>query len=286
MPTVAAIRHDHRLVDQRADEVDRRRRRRSGRTRRPALRHAGRTRRRTPTSDRRRGVRLRSASWYDHETVARSVWCRSSVLRPLPRSRRNRSRRRSSSSSADSDRIRAAASSMASGMPSRRSQIWTSASRWPSGVNDASVAHARSQNNSTAAPSASSEGTRQTRSPRTRNASRLVARTCRFEQCAISCSTRTPTSSTRCSQLSITTQQTTLADPIDDRCRATIASPPTRTGNVDATAPTTAPVSETGARSTKNTPWSKSARWRWPNSIAARVLPTPPVPVSVTTLPT
>ena len=44
-------------------------------------------------------------------------------------------------------------------------------------------------------------------------------------------------------------------------------------------------VSETGARSTKNTPWSKSARWRWPNSIAARVLPTPPVPVSVTTLP-
>ncbi len=62
-------------------------------------------------------------SWYDQSTVARSVrWC--AVLPvPLVVKRRNRSSRRSRMSPGVSDRTRAAASSIASGTPSRRLQM-------------------------------------------------------------------------------------------------------------------------------------------------------------------
>ena len=173
------------------------------------------------------------SSWYDHETVARSVWCRSSVPRPLPRSRRNRSRRRSSSSSADSDRIRAAASSIASGMPSRRSQIWTSASRCPSACERARRSPAPAR--------------RTARPPRRRRRAREHDRHVHRAPATppdwspgsggssiepISSSTRTLTSATRCSQLSITTSRPAITDPVDDRCRATTARRPTSEGQL------------------------------------------------------
>ena len=68
-----------------------------------------------------------SSKEYDQETAASNVRCRSIAVRP-PRSRRNRSSRRAAISTGDIDRHRAEASSIANGMPSRRTQISRTAS--------------------------------------------------------------------------------------------------------------------------------------------------------------
>ena len=69
-----------------------------------------------------------SSAWL-HSSVARNVWCRRSTTRAPPVSRLKRSCRRARSPSTPSSGTRAAASSMASGMPSRRRQISITAGR-------------------------------------------------------------------------------------------------------------------------------------------------------------
>ena len=64
-----------------------------------------------------------SSSEYDQSTVARSVWWRSTAVRRPPVRSRNRSSRRAAISRGLIATTRAAASSIASGIPSRRRQI-------------------------------------------------------------------------------------------------------------------------------------------------------------------
>jgi hypothetical protein len=65
-------------------------------------------------------------------TTARSVWCLGTVVRPPPVSSWNRSARRVATCSGAMVRSRAAASSMASGMPSSARQILATAAAFPS----------------------------------------------------------------------------------------------------------------------------------------------------------
>ena len=73
--------------------------------------------------------------------VARRVRCRGAPVRRLPVARRPSSSR-ATRSGGRSVRVRAAASSMASGMPSRRRQISSTSSRWASGSKLGSAAPA------------------------------------------------------------------------------------------------------------------------------------------------
>ena len=93
------------------------------RPRRPPPRPRRRSSRRTRRGGRRRAARSRSSSEYDQSTVARSVWCRSTAVRRPPVSSRNRSSRSAAMSAGVMAATRAAASSIASGMPSSRRQI-------------------------------------------------------------------------------------------------------------------------------------------------------------------
>ena len=87
--------------------------------------------RRSPRRTRRAGrtppARSVSSSEYDQSTVARSVWWRSIPVRRPPVSRRNRSSMWVAMSLGFIAATRAAASSIASGIPSRRRQISTTA---------------------------------------------------------------------------------------------------------------------------------------------------------------
>ena len=76
------------------------------------------------TENRRHTVRSQSSSRSQlQSTTARSVWCLGNATRLPPVSNRNLSPRRASTCSGAMVRMRAAASSMASGMPSRARQI-------------------------------------------------------------------------------------------------------------------------------------------------------------------
>ena len=116
----------------------------------------GRTRRRTPSSRlEQRRVRRRRAGRRTSRPRARSVWWRSSRRRRPPVSSRNRSSSRSRElGRAHRRSIRAAASSIASGMPSSRRQIspTASASSARRARSRGTAARARSTNSATASP--------------------------------------------------------------------------------------------------------------------------------------
>ena len=108
-------------------------------------------------------------------------------------------------SSSESARTRAAASSIASGMPSRRRQISVTVAALSSVIAKPGRARrARSLNNSIASSASDSDGTPQLTSPGTRSGSRLVARIVTFEQAANMSVTSAALASSRCSQLSST----------------------------------------------------------------------------------
>ena len=93
-----------------------------------------------------------SRSRYDHSTVARNVWCRSTRPRRLPVRSRNRSSRCAAMSIGLIDVTRAAASSIASGIPSTRRQISPTADHCASvHSSSAPASDVRSANSCTAA---------------------------------------------------------------------------------------------------------------------------------------
>ena len=130
-----------------------------------------------------------SRSWLQ-SMVCRSVWCRGTVMRLEPVSRRNRSSSLAEICSTGRARTRAAASSIASGTPSSRRQIWAIAEAFRSVIrNSGTAAIARSTKRrmasycgSSSGPTASgsgteSDGTGRTVSPEMASPSRLVATT-------------------------------------------------------------------------------------------------------------
>ena len=146
-----------------------------------------------------------SSSSYDHCTAWRSVWWRSSPRRD-PTSSRNRLSRRSRISVTDIESSREAANSIASGIPSSRWQISTTASSSSTGETPRATAHARSTNSDAAAESGpvrtSRGGTGQSNSSLIRNPSRLVARILTVSERAKIESITSAAASNTCSQLS------------------------------------------------------------------------------------
>ena len=180
--------NQHRLRDQARDRVHdlhgRDRRRRRPRTAAAASNVPAKMPSRSKT------VRsLSSSSWYDHSTVARNVWWRSTRPRRLPVRRRNRSSRWAAISVGLIEVTRAAASSIASGMPSTRRQISPTAAHCavgPFAIAPASEARSANRRDCRAVHQLLAgrrrirgleDRTRTTRSPSTSSASRLVAST-------------------------------------------------------------------------------------------------------------
>ena len=121
--------------------------------------------------------------------------------------------------------IREAASSMASGIPSRRRQISTTAAASPSSptVKRGDTCCARSTNKATAAESTpaptSSEGTGHSRSSAMPSPSRLVATILVVAEAARMASIRSAAASSTCSQLSNTSSRT-----LPSRAAATLSA--------------------------------------------------------------
>ena len=180
------------------------------------------------------------------------------------------------------ERTRAAASSMARGIPSRRPQIPAMTARSASvGEKAASAAAARSQNSSTPSTAASNDGTAHTRSAATPTGSRLVASNATVGHDAVTRPASSAAASSTCSQLSRISSRrrprrasTTLSSIDRPSWR--------RTARVVATAWATASGSATGASSHNHTPSGNSPAAARAASVARRVLPTPPTPVNVT----
>ncbi|MDT5328320.1 MAG: hypothetical protein QOF25_5472, partial [Mycobacterium sp.] len=145
-----------------------------------------------------------SNAW-DQSTEARNVCCRRTAVRAPPVSNRKRSCRLSRISFSDKTRTRAAASSIASGTPSRRRQISVAAAQLSSVRRKSGrTRRARSVNNSIASSASDSDGTRQLTSPATPIGSRLVAMTVTAGQRPCKPTTSAAHASSRCSQLSRT----------------------------------------------------------------------------------
>jgi len=166
-----------------------------------------------------------------HSTTARSVWCRGSAVRLPPVSTANLSSSRPVSWAGDMVRSRAAASSMASGIPSRARQMpATSAALAPVTAKPGRTARARSASSRTeaaamiAASSPSPEsggtgsgGTGHTVSPVIPSASRLAARTLIPWHPDSTASASPATASIRCSQLSSTSSPDRSRRPLTRR---------------------------------------------------------------------
>ena len=189
-------------------------------------------------------------------------------------------------------RTRAAASSIASGIPSSRRQIRVTAAALSSVTRKSARAwRARSSNSrpaslrktpSTVAPAsgAGSDGTRQTHSPSMPIGSRLVTR--RRTPGAFSNTARPSRAhaASRCSALSIRITSSRSATNV---VNAASGSSPTWGRPPKAASATTGTRdgSATGARSAHHTPSGEPARSARPASSARRVFPHPPDPVSV-----
>ena len=263
--------------------------------------------RRRRSSDSRRATACSSAvsSSQLHSTTARNVWCRGNAVRDPLVSKRKRSVRRSAICGGVRARRRAAASSIASGIPSSRRQISAIASRFC--VGDGEVrAGPRGPGRRTAGPTDRRRRTadrRQARAVRPGAGARPGCSAVRgwwsaragAGQAASSESTRSATSWTRCSQLSSTSSTRRSAITSTSRssrraagrevlrrevvCRlSTYSLAPSVVRIVGATSA----ASASGASSTNQMPspvCSTSAR---PVSVASRVLPAPPGPTMVT----
>ena len=220
-------------------------------------------------------------------------------MRAPPVSTAKMSSRRSASCAAGRIRIRAAASSIASGRPSRRRQICRTAAALSSVTrNDGRTSWARCSKRRTASepPSAAavavttappggsdSGGTGQLHSPSTPSGSRLVARIDSAGQATSSRSARPATAAARCSQLS-----STISVRRPDTCAAiaSAASCPGVSGAPSwlATVWPTDAGSAAGASSTQQTPPGKVSPATAAAASASRVLPVPPGPVRVSSL--
>jgi hypothetical protein len=177
----------------------------------------------------------------------------------------------------ESTRVHAAASSMASGRPSRRRQIRSTSA--PSSRTAPAASAARSTNRA-AAGSPSSGGTRQTRSPGTPSATRLVASTRTPGQAATSPPASSAAAATTCSQLSSTRSSSAAASA--SASVSSIARP--ASSSMPSATPTALAIwagSEIGASSARETPSRNRGARRAPSSRLSRVLPQPGAPVSV-----
>jgi hypothetical protein len=181
---------------------------------------------------------------------------------------------------------RAAASSMASAIPSRPRTITPMRRRSSSDSSLTPAWRARSTNSATASPSLPSlgsdrRGTGNTHSNGTMSRARLVASTDTPGQCPSSRSTNTATASDTCSQLSSTSNASCSA-----RCASTASSivrpRGSSTPRAAATAAGTSDESLSGTRSTNHTPSARERDRSAATWAASRVLPTPPGPTAVT----
>ena len=192
-------------------------------------------------------------------------------------------------------RQRAAASSIASGIPSSCWQMSTTASictalkrrsgraRRARSRNRRIASNPSSAATSTASSRAGTErdGTRHVTSPDRPSGSRLVASTTRLGHDRRSDSIAAAASATRCSQLS----NTTSAGAPDSRSRAISMAGREPSSFAPIAASSVDPIargSRNGARSTHHTPPGKRSSTSAPTRAASLVLPTPPEPVSVT----
>ena len=192
-------------------------------------------------------------SWLQ-STRRRSVCWRGSIPRPLPVRSEKRSSRRAVMSTSVRERSRAAASSMASGNPSRRSTSCT-ARACSSGriVKSDRTAVARAARRSRASSRASGGIAHET-SPGTASGSRLVASTYSPGHWARRVATSSAAASMTCSQLSSTTSARRPPRASTSRSSPSTAALPVRspsaTPSARATSATTAEPGASGASST------------------------------------
>ena len=185
--------------------------------------------------------------------------------------------------------MRAAASSIASGNPSRHRQIWsTIAALALVNRKSGTTACARSTNNVTAGPipgelcpsGASASGlTGKSRSPDRASVARLLARTRSRGQWVKRSATRDAAGKT-CSTLSITNRRS-RSPSARKRLSRSGRRPRSWTPTAAATAAGTSAGSRTGASSTRATPSATVSAISVATARASRVLPTPPGPVRV-----
>ena len=181
----------------------------------------------------------------------------------------------------------AAASSMASGMPSSRSHIVAASAESASLQSLAPRSRDRCANSSTASafsprPSTTGSGSSGiTRSPEIPSRSREVASTRRRAALERIASTSWPHASTRCSQLS-STRSASRCERWAASSSSTVLAPNCGTCSACATAPGTAAGSETESSSTNQHPSRNRLSALAAASAASLVLPMPPGPVMVT----
>jgi hypothetical protein len=175
----------------------------------------------------------------------------------------------------------AAANSSARGLPSSRAQTSATAAIAASSISmpgRAAIARSRTRRTAELLESElSSEGTVYVRSPSTSSASREVAKIRQRDPDDKISSTRSATSSIRCSQLSRTSSKSLPAKAVAASSVSRIASPA-----ASATVETTSDGSLSGANAAKNTPSGNSSTNSAAAASASRVLPAPPMPVKVT----
>ena len=196
---------------------------------------------------------------------------RSSAVRAPPTSSPNRSESRSASCSTESVRTCAAASSIASGSPSKRRQMAVTASL---GVKSGRARRARSTN-SVSASAPVSGGTRQSVSPSTRSVARLVASTETPGAALSTVAASSAHASARCSQLSSAISAVRGARYWHTAC-VSVMPGSGRTPSASATAAPTSACSVSGASWTQHTSSCRDAACN-----ASRVFPHPPGPVTV-----
>ncbi len=219
------------------------------------------------------------SSWLQPIAV-RSVRWRPGAPRWPPVSSRKRSSSRSSTCSTDRARSRPAASSSASGIPSRRWQSSRTVSRSASvGSQPGRTPRARSVNSSTASPSRIG-ASGNIRSPATRSGQRPAASTWSPGARRSSSATRAH-ASTRCSKPSITSSVRRSR-----RCSTRTARGVRLVWSASSMASIRACSSRTASRTADSSAIRTPSQYRFSRSAAARmthrVLPTPATPTTVT----
>ncbi len=267
----------------------------SGSSWRPEITSSASLRLKPPTNIARRRSNCCSSgdrrSWVQ-SNVALSVWWRGAATVALPPSTLRLRCSRPRSSSSPSTGTRAAASSMASGSPSRRRQISATAGALAEvrrNCGDSAVA--RAANRVTAPSWSGSDRSRCVGADRpasgkrcscaSRSAWRLVTSRRSCEVLSSSPPTAAEIDSHKCSALSITTSIRRAPSAVANSCNAGRCAA-RLTPSAWAIAPTTWAGSITGAMSTNHTPAGHRGCSACATASARLVLPTPPTPSSVT----
>src|SRR5215212_1240041 len=240
--------------------------------------------------------RSQSSSWLQSR-VPLIVRCLSAAVRPPPVSSSREPSSLSDICSKDRVPTLAAASSMASGIPSSLLHTSATACALPAvKAKEGSRLRARARNrradsdlsssstmNEYRGSGALSGGTGHLSSPSTPSSSRLVANTRKRGHESSRTSTSRAVASNRCSQLS-TTRSNSLLPKTSVSVSTSGSSGRSGTSTASATALGTSASSESGANSTSHTPSGYASRRSRDTSRARRVLPEPPAPVSVSSL--